>query len=120
MRHGMTEKETQTEIIVQIVAGSDTTATAIRSTLRESINTGCTPLVGGSVADFGFVVFLMTCPRAYHQIKQLIKDATESGRASTPITYEEARKLPYLQVGVVQSGMFLSCLLISSPKGPDL
>ncbi|KAB5531207.1 cytochrome P450 [Coniochaeta sp. 2T2.1] len=48
MRHGMTEKETQTEIIVQIVAGSDTTATAIRSTL----------------------LFLMTCPRAYNQIKQ--------------------------------------------------
>lgn len=34
MRHGMNEAEIRAEIIVQIVAGSDTTATVIRTTMR--------------------------------------------------------------------------------------
>ncbi len=35
MRHGMDENETKSEVIIQIAAGSDTTASTIRVTMRE-------------------------------------------------------------------------------------
>lgn len=57
-------------------AGSDTTAAAIRCTM----------------------LYLMTTPRVYQKLKQVVKEAVEQGQVSSPITHEEAKKIPYLQV----------------------
>ena len=58
------------------VAGSDTTATAIRATLLN----------------------LVTSKRVYEKLQREIDDAAAQGRISSPITHEEAKQLPYLQV----------------------
>lgn len=75
MRHGLEKRDCQSEIIFQIVAGSDTTATAIRGTLLN----------------------LMTAPHAYYALQKEIDTAVADGRISSPIRIEEARALPYLQ-----------------------
>lgn len=58
------------------VAGSDTTASAIRVTL----------------------FYLLSSPRVYRKLKEEIRVTVREGRASSPITAAQARELPYLQV----------------------
>jgi len=76
VRHGLTQAECETEALFQILAGSDTTATAIRATL----------------------LHIITTPRVYQALKKEISEGIRYGKISKPITYDEARKLPYLQV----------------------
>ncbi|KAH6648376.1 cytochrome P450 [Truncatella angustata] len=73
-RHGLDVNEIKNETILQLTAGSDTTATVIRCTM----------------------LYLMTCPRVYRRLKMEIKEAIASG-VSHPITNAQAKKLPYLQ-----------------------
>ncbi|KAK9780829.1 putative Cytochrome P450 [Seiridium cardinale] len=80
-RRGLSVEEIKMETFVQITAGSDTTAVAIRSTM----------------------LYLMTCPRAYLRLKTEIKEAIASG-VSRPITNDQAKKLPYLQA-VIWEGL---------------
>ncbi|EFQ32837.1 cytochrome P450 [Colletotrichum graminicola M1.001] len=82
VRHGLTQTECETEVLFQIIAGSDTTATAIRTTF----------------------LYTMTSPRTYNTLKQEIATAIAEGRISSPITYEEGKKLPYLQA-VIYEGL---------------
>ena len=72
----MSRNECETEVLFQIIAGSDTTATAIRSTL----------------------LHILTAPRVYNALKSEIFAAIRAGQISDPITNEEAKTLPYLQV----------------------
>lgn len=65
-----------------MVAGSDTTASALRSTLLR----------------------LVTSPRVYRRLKDTVGQAVAGGRASSPITNDEARRLPYVQA-VVYEGL---------------
>lgn len=76
MRHGMNKSETLAESLVQIIAGSDTTATAIRST----------------------VLFVITNPGVYQRLKREISRSLALGTASSPITNAQSKSLPYLQV----------------------
>ncbi|KAI1806758.1 cytochrome P450 monooxygenase [Daldinia bambusicola] len=80
MRHGMTEEECGSEAMIQIIAGSDTTAIAIRTTL----------------------MYLVATPRVYLRLKKMIKETVERNEVSTPITYEEAQKIPYLRAVVLE------------------
>ena len=57
------------------MAGSDTTATAVRATL----------------------LFLITTPRVLWRLRAEIDEAVNSGSISNPIKDQEARALPYLQ-----------------------
>lgn len=59
-----------------IGAGTETTASAIRSTMLSVI----------------------TLPRVYNKLKQTVSEAVKSGLVSNPIRHEEAKTLPYLQV----------------------
>lgn len=59
-----------------MIAGTDTTAGAIRSTL----------------------MYIMATPRVYSRLKSMIKQCVERNEVSSPISYGEAQKLPYLQV----------------------
>ncbi|KAI1438062.1 cytochrome P450 [Xylaria sp. CBS 124048] len=74
-RRGLTEAECQTEAFFMFVAGSETTASAIKITL----------------------LYLIATPTAYGRLRAEMKDAIENGRVSSPITAAEARELPYLQ-----------------------
>ncbi|KAK5989461.1 Cytochrome P450 monooxygenase ABA1 [Cladobotryum mycophilum] len=77
--HGLTQSETESEILLQIVAGSDTTATAIRSTM----------------------LHVVTTPRVLTRLREEII----SSRISRPvITNDEAQEMPYLQA-VIKEGL---------------
>lgn len=78
IRHGLTERETRGEILLQFIAGSDTSALAIRATL----------------------LYILTNS---HVQKTLLKEISEAS-ISSPITDAEARKLPYLQA-VIKEGL---------------
>lgn len=76
MRHGIEKGPAIAEAPLQLVAGAETSSTVIRSTMG----------------------YLMTSPRIYQKLKEHIQDAIQAGVASSPITVEEAKTLPYLQV----------------------
>ncbi|KAK4239773.1 Pisatin demethylase [Achaetomium macrosporum] len=84
IRHGLTQSQCETEALFQIIAGSDTTATAIRCTM----------------------LYLMSTPRAYRALQAEIDQGIRTGRISSPITNAEANELPYLQ-GVILENLRL-------------
>ncbi|KAM7204746.1 Pisatin demethylase [Naviculisporaceae sp. PSN 640] len=75
IRHGLPQQQCEAELPSQFVAGSDTTANALR--------------VG--------VLMAATIPRVLAALRKDIDDAAEAGRLSSPITTAEAKQLPYLQ-----------------------
>lgn len=75
IKHGLTQEEAGSEALLQIVAGSDTTATAIRATL----------------------LHIISSPKAHRALQAEIDAGIASGAISSPIKDSEARKLPYLQ-----------------------
>ncbi|KAJ5910833.1 Cytochrome P450 [Penicillium subrubescens] len=77
--HGMTQDEANSETLVQIVAGSDTTATSIRATF----------------------LHIISSPHIYSTLRNEIDNA---GPLSSPITDAEAKRLPYLQA-VIEEGL---------------
>jgi cytochrome P450 len=77
-----------------IVAGTESTASAIRSTLIHTI----------------------TCPPVYYQLKEEIALAVKQGRASLPITMAEAKQLPYLQAVIYEAIRMRPPLLGLFPK----
>lgn len=77
-RHGLTEEECQTEAFFMFVAGSETTASALRIIL----------------------LYLIATPTAYHRLKMEARNAIKHGRVSSPITAAEGRELQYLQVSL--------------------
>lgn len=82
INHGLTQEEAGSEILLQIIAGSDTTATAMRATLLH--------LIGN--------------PTAYKSLQREIDQGIAAGSISSPIKDSEARKLPYLQA-VIKEGL---------------
>lgn len=82
LRHGLSREEAEGEALVNIIAGSDTTATAMRTTM----------------------LYLMSSPPVYRKLAHEIRAAAADGRLSSPITDEEARGLPYLQA-VIKEGL---------------
>ncbi|KAK8083742.1 Fumagillin dodecapentaenoate synthase [Apiospora saccharicola] len=80
--HGLTQRECETEGLFMVIAGSDTTASVVRSTM----------------------LHLLSSPRIYHKLKQTIRQAVEEGRASSPIQLDEAKRISYLQA-VVYEGL---------------
>ncbi|KAI6784042.1 uncharacterized protein J7T54_004588 [Emericellopsis cladophorae] len=81
VRHGLDQREAEAESLVQIIAGSDTTATALRTIMTH----------------------VMTNLDVYRRLQAEIDQGIAEGRISTPITDAEARKLPYLQ-GCIKEG----------------
>jgi cytochrome P450 len=76
IRHGLSQRKCETEALIQIIAGSDTTATIIRVAM----------------------LYLMSTPRAYRALQAEIDAGIRSGRVSSPVTSAEAQDMPYLQV----------------------
>ncbi|KAL2022400.1 hypothetical protein VTK56DRAFT_5467 [Thermocarpiscus australiensis] len=82
IRHGVSQRECEIEVPFQLVAGSDTTATAIRGTM----------------------LHLAATRHAYAKLQKEIDTAVAEGRVSNPITGEEGKKLEYLQA-VIYEGL---------------
>ncbi|KAI3390453.1 hypothetical protein diail_9634 [Diaporthe ilicicola] len=80
MRHGIQKGPAMAEVPLQLIAGAETSSTVIRSTMG----------------------YLMTSPQVYRKLKDHINDAIQAGAASSPITVEEAKRLPYLQAVIAE------------------
>ncbi|OAQ97358.1 hypothetical protein LLEC1_01283 [Akanthomyces lecanii] len=80
VKHGFSQKDAETEALIQIIAGSETTATAIQAT----------------------ILHIITSRDAYSRLKREIATAAEKGRISTPVTNAEAQSLPYLQAVILE------------------
>lgn len=101
VRNGIPQKQIEAELLLQIIAGSDTTASAIRSTLLR----------------------LLTSPRVLAKLRAEVDAAVTEGRVSRPIQQKESRQLPYLQA-VVKEGLritppFLGQVSKEVPAGGD-
>lgn len=76
IKHGLTQLEAESESLLQILAGSDSTATTIRATF----------------------LYILTNPPVYAKLRAEIDEAIATGSVSFPvITNQEALQLPYLQ-----------------------
>ncbi|OAL04444.1 cytochrome P450 [Phaeosphaeriaceae sp. SRC1lsM3a] len=84
IRHGLTQEEASGEALLQVVAGSDTSAGAIRTVMLS----------------------LLTNPSAYSKLRKEIDDGIASGKISSPIKDAESRQFPYLQA-VIKEGLRL-------------
>lgn len=86
IRHGLVGDELRTEAVEQVLAGSDTTSSAIS----------------------GVFLHLMTNPRVQRKLQREIDEALEAGdfqmSATGIIPYDRARQLPYLQA-VIREGI---------------
>lgn len=78
IRHGLTQEEASRESLLNVVAGSDTSATTIRL----------------------MMLSLLSNPIAYRKLQSEIDEGIKSGKISSPITDSEARQLPYLQAAI--------------------
>jgi len=76
LSQGMPRRQAESEILTQILAGSDTTSTAVRS----------------------IFLFVITHPRVYTKLQAEIDESVASDRVSSGIvSNDQAMKLPYLQ-----------------------
>ncbi|KAI0600094.1 cytochrome P450 [Biscogniauxia sp. FL1348] len=102
IEHGVSKQDAINELLVQLVAGADPVATAIRMTM----------------------LFLTSSPKAYDRLKAEIDDAIEQGKISSPIKDSEARQLQYLQAvikeGVRTFPVVTATLFKKVPKGGDM
>lgn len=78
IRHGLSQEEASRESLLNVVAGSDTTATTIRIMLLS----------------------LLSNPIAYSKLQREIDDNIKAGTISSPVTNSEARQLSYLQAAI--------------------
>ncbi|EGX93310.1 benzoate 4-monooxygenase cytochrome P450, putative [Cordyceps militaris CM01] len=82
LKRGLSPDQAEMEISITLVAGSDTTATALRATLLSIIST----------------------PTVYQRLVREIATAEADGRISSPVQNAEAQQLPYLQA-VIREGL---------------
>ncbi|KIW79697.1 hypothetical protein Z517_06311 [Fonsecaea pedrosoi CBS 271.37] len=77
IRHGLTQLEAESESLLQILAGSDSTATTIRMTF----------------------LYILTNPAVYAKLRAEIDEAVSAGQISFPVVknVEANQALPYLQ-----------------------
>ncbi|KAM0630540.1 hypothetical protein ACHAO3_000613 [Verticillium nonalfalfae] len=102
LAHGLTPEEAEGEALVQVLAGSDTTATAMRMTM----------------------VYLMTTPTAYNALAKEVRDACDRSLLSVPVQDAEARRLPYLQA-TIREGLRVfppvtGLMSVAVPRGGDV
>lgn len=76
MRNGLNMDDCYRQCLIFLFAGGDTTASSLR----------------------GILMFTIVTPRVYRRLKQTIQQAVASGDISFPITFAQAKSLPYLTV----------------------
>lgn len=81
IRHGLTQEEASGEALLQVVAGSDTSAGAIRTVMLS----------------------ILTNPTSYRRLRAEIDEGIARGKISSPIKDSEARQMPYLQACIKEA-----------------
>ncbi|EMD95312.1 hypothetical protein COCC4DRAFT_65407 [Bipolaris maydis ATCC 48331] len=82
MRHGLSRDQCETESVVQVIAGSDTTGTTIWSAL----------------------LFIVRTPRVYSHLMKEAREVINSGKVSSkPITYKQGKQLSCLQAVIYEA-----------------
>ncbi|KAK8045983.1 BcABA1- cytochrome P450 monooxygenase [Apiospora saccharicola] len=95
MNRGLDQTECEVEGLFMLIAGTESTASAIRC----------------------IMTYAMTTPSVYQKLKAEIRTAVRGGRASSPIIKaEEARELPYLQAVLYEGIRMRPPLLGLMPK----
>ncbi|KAH6629589.1 cytochrome P450 [Boeremia exigua] len=89
IRHGLDQKAAAGEALLQVVAGTDTTATGLKI----------------------IMMHIMTNPTVYKRLQEEIDSSVANGTVSSPVKDIEARQMPYLQA-VIKEG-----LRMKSPAG---
>ncbi|KAJ8116012.1 hypothetical protein OPT61_g2463 [Boeremia exigua] len=89
IRHGLSQNEVSGEALLQIIAGTDTTATGLKV----------------------IMLHIMTNPTVHAKLQEEIDVGISCGSVSSPVKDTEARRLPYLQA-VIKEG-----LRMKSPAG---
>ncbi|SPO01826.1 related to pisatin demethylase [Cephalotrichum gorgonifer] len=84
MKNGLDKEELITEAVLQIIAGSDTTATTLKGTM----------------------LYLLSHPRVYAKLQKEVDEAVRSGAVGSSgiVSDVEVKKLPYLQA-VIKEGI---------------
>ncbi|KAF2022874.1 cytochrome P450, partial [Setomelanomma holmii] len=82
IRHGLTQEQASGEALLQVVAGSDTSAGTLRAVMLN----------------------LLTNPAMYRKLQKEIDEGIAAGKISSPIKDAEARQFPYLQA-VIKEGL---------------
>ena len=82
IHHGLSQDEAAGEALLQIVAGSDTSAGTIRAVMLN----------------------VVTNSGVYKKLQAEIDEGIKGGKISSPVTDVEARKMPYLQA-VIKEGL---------------
>jgi len=76
MNHGLTQQQCEVESLLQILAGADSTATALRTTF----------------------LYILTSPPTYSKLREEINSAMDAGNANHPVIKDkQAKAMPYLQ-----------------------
>jgi cytochrome P450 len=81
VRHGLTQEEASGEALLQVVAGGDTSAGAIRTVMLN----------------------LLTHPVSYRKLRAEMEEGIATGKISLPIKDAEARQMPYLQAVIKEA-----------------
>lgn len=94
-RHGLSEEELVSETCLQIIAGSDTTASSLR----------------------GIFLYLLSHPRVYGKLQAEIDGAVRDGRlAPGPASDEQCKRLPYLQAVIKEANRMHPPVTSQLPK----
>ncbi|KAI1375115.1 cytochrome P450 [Hypoxylon crocopeplum] len=94
VRSGLSREQCEAESLLQVIAGSDSTAMATRCA----------------------VFFLSTTPHAYRRLQEEIDHAVAEGRISSFATYAEAKALPYLQAVINETRRYFPSNVATFPK----
>ncbi|KAN0092211.1 cytochrome P450 [Hyaloscypha variabilis] len=94
INHGMSREHCESESVFMIFGGWESTASTIRSIL----------------------VHTMTTPRFLEKLRQEIDEAVRRGGVSTPILFEQAKRLPYLQAILYEGLRIRPAILAFFPK----
>ena len=82
VKHGLSQRQAETEAVFQIMAGTDTTVTALRAT----------------------TLFIATNANVYNKLRAELDAAAAEGRLTQPIaTDRECQNLPYLLACIRES-----------------
>ncbi|KAF2970325.1 hypothetical protein GQX73_g3174 [Xylaria multiplex] len=80
LSRGLSKEQIDSELVIALVAGSDTTSTSVQSTL----------------------LAVITNPRVYNTLRAEVRGAVSRGEVSSPIQDCEAKQLVYLQACVLE------------------
>lgn len=80
VKNGLGQKDAEAEALVQIIAGSETTATAIQAT----------------------ILHIITSPRVYGRLQDEIDERVADGRISSPIKHAEAESFEFLRAVILE------------------